>query len=66
MLEGRIEVPIAVGTKGGSLAAHETFKWALQLLGNPDSATLAEVMACVGLAQVRCRPHSDEIMPIYG
>jgi len=50
-LEGTMEVPLAVGTKGGSLGAHPIFKWTLALLGNPDSATLAEIMASVGLAQ---------------
>lgn len=99
-LVGSIEVPLSVGTKGGSASTHPVFRyisdshfllvdrpfnlhshcrmailciyfsphhyhlhflyglnplhshrWALELMGEPDSATLAEIMVSVGLAQ---------------
>lgn len=50
-LHGSIELPLAVGTVGGATRVHPTAGVALQILGNPTSRELAEVMACVGLAQ---------------
>ena len=50
-LECVLELPIAVGTRGGSLGAHPSFKWALAQLGWPTARELAMVLGCVGLAQ---------------
>ncbi len=50
-LRGSIEVPLAVGTVGGATRVHPAAKVALQILGNPGSQELSEIMACVGLAQ---------------
>jgi len=50
-LEGRIEVPMAVGTVGGATRVHPTAQLAMQILGDPDSRRLAEICAAVGLAQ---------------
>lgn len=50
-LEGRIEVPIAVGTVGGVTRLHPASVSALKLLGSPSSARLAGIIASVGLAQ---------------
>lgn len=50
-LHGSIELPLAVGTVGGATRVHPTAGVALDILGKPTSRELAEVMACVGLAQ---------------
>lgn len=50
-LQGAIELPLAVGTVGGATRVHPTAGLALEILGKPSSRELAEVMACVGLAQ---------------
>ncbi|GAB5490131.1 MAG: hydroxymethylglutaryl-CoA reductase, degradative [Phototrophicaceae bacterium] len=50
-LHGAIELPLAVGTVGGATRVHPTAGLALEILGKPSSRELAEVMACVGLAQ---------------
>jgi len=50
-LHGRIEVPLALATVGGSAGVHPTAKMALQLLGGLDSPTLCAVAAALGLAQ---------------
>lgn len=50
-LHGSIELPLAVGTVGGATRVHPTAGIALQILGNPSSQELSEIMACVGLAQ---------------
>lgn len=50
-LRGSIELPLAVGTVGGATRVHPTAGVALQILGNPGSQELSEIMACVGLAQ---------------
>lgn len=50
-LIGTIELPINVGTVGGTLAVHPVAQWSLELLGNPNSQELAEIIAAVGLAQ---------------
>jgi len=51
VLRGRIELPLALATVGGSAGVHPTARMALQLLGNPDSPTLCAVAAALGLAQ---------------
>lgn len=50
-LRGSIELPMAVGTVGGATRVHPIARVAMKILGNPDARTLAEIIACVGLAQ---------------
>ncbi len=50
-LEGHIELPLAVGIVGGATRVHPVAQAALQLLEVHSARELAEIMACVGLAQ---------------
>jgi hydroxymethylglutaryl-CoA reductase len=50
-LVGSIELPIKVGTVGGSLQSNPAVKANLRMLGISDAPTLAGLMAAVGLAQ---------------
>ncbi len=50
-LVGRLEIPIKVGTVGGSLETNPTVRLCHRLLGNPTAIELAGIMGCVGLAQ---------------
>jgi len=50
-LVGRIELPLAVGIVGGATRVHPVAQLALALLGVKTARELAEVIACVGLAQ---------------
>lgn len=50
-IEGRIEVPISVGTRGGVTHSNPLYIQTLEILKNPSSNQLAEIMAAVGLAQ---------------
>jgi len=50
-LHGRIDLPLALATVGGSVGVHPTAQMSLQLLGNPDSPTLCSIAAALGLAQ---------------
>jgi len=50
-LVGEIELPIAVGIIGGSTRTNPIAKVALKILGVKSSMELAQVIACVGLAQ---------------
>ena len=50
-LAGELEMPMKVGTVGGSLESNPTVRLSHRLLGNPDAAKLAGVMGAVGLAQ---------------
>ncbi len=49
-LVGSIELPLAVGLVGGATRTHPIAKIAVKILGAKSSQELAEVMACVGLA----------------
>ncbi len=49
-LEGRITIPTALGTVGGATRTHPAASTALEILGQPDAATLGAVVACAGLA----------------
>jgi hydroxymethylglutaryl-CoA reductase len=49
-LVGRIELPMAVGTVGGTLRVHPGARLALKILGVERAADLGMVMACAGLA----------------
>jgi hydroxymethylglutaryl-CoA reductase len=50
-LQGKLELPLAVGTVGGATRAHPIARVAMKILGNPNARTLAEIMVAVGLAQ---------------
>jgi hydroxymethylglutaryl-CoA reductase len=50
-LEASIELPIALGSVGGSVDLHPGAKAALRLMGDPDSRQLARIAAALGLAQ---------------
>jgi hydroxymethylglutaryl-CoA reductase len=50
-LVGRNELPLAVGIVGGATRVHPGAQVALRLLGVQTARELAEIMACVGLAQ---------------
>ncbi|MFK7871752.1 MAG: hydroxymethylglutaryl-CoA reductase, degradative [Oligoflexales bacterium] len=48
---GELELPLALGTVGGVTRLHPTAQTALEILGLPDSKTLAGIICAVGLAQ---------------
>lgn len=48
---GMLELPVAVGTIGGTIAKNALYKESLKIMGNPSTQELAEVMVTVGLAQ---------------
>jgi hydroxymethylglutaryl-CoA reductase len=50
-LEGELELPLAVGTVGGATRVHPAAKACLALLQVESAQQLAEIIACVGLAQ---------------
>lgn len=50
-LVGSLEMPLAVGTVGGTTGAHPTAQVALKILDVKTSQELAEIIAAVGLAQ---------------
>ena len=47
---GKLEMPLAAGTVGGAVSAHEGARLALKLLGSDSAAKLAAVAAAAGLA----------------
>ncbi|MEM2174301.1 MAG: hydroxymethylglutaryl-CoA reductase, degradative [Candidatus Micrarchaeia archaeon] len=49
-LIGKIEIPIQVGIVGGITNIHPTAKLCLKMMGVKKVGELAEIMACVGLA----------------
>jgi hydroxymethylglutaryl-CoA reductase len=49
-LEGRIELPLAVGTVGGTLRVHPGARLALEILGVHHASELGMVMAAAGIA----------------
>ena len=49
-LVGRLEMPMAIGTVGGTLHAHEGARLAQRLLGVTDAKTLAMIVGSAGLA----------------
>ena len=51
VLHGAIELPMQVGTVGGTLKTHPTVAANLKILGNPRARELAGIMVSVGLAQ---------------
>ena len=50
-LIGEIEMPMAVGLVGGAIKTSPVAKISAKILGVKTASELAEVMACVGLAQ---------------
>ncbi len=50
-LEGQLEMPMKVGTVGGSLETNPTVRLSHRLLDNPSAGELAAVIGAVGLAQ---------------
>lgn len=49
-LEGRLEMPMALGTVGGTLRVHPAARLSLRVLGTKDAQQLASIAASVGLA----------------
>lgn len=50
-LVGKIELPLAVGIVGGATRVHPSAQVALKMLDVKSARELAEIIACVGLAQ---------------
>jgi len=50
-LEGRLEMPLAVGTVGGATRVHPAARACLRLLGVASAQELAQIVVSVGLAQ---------------
>lgn len=50
-LAGEIKLPLAVGIVGGATRVHPAAQVALKVMGVKTARELAEIMACVGLAQ---------------
>lgn len=50
-LVGSLELPLALGTVGGATRVHPAARAALKLMEVSGAAQLAEITACVGLAQ---------------
>ena len=50
VLVGRVELPMALGTVGGTLRVHPAARLSLQLLGVSNAQELASIAASVGLA----------------
>jgi hydroxymethylglutaryl-CoA reductase len=50
-LEGRLEIPMAVGSVGGVVRVHPTVKSCLRLAGVDGAADMASLVAALGLAQ---------------
>ncbi len=50
-LVGEIEIPMKVGTVGGSLESNPSVKINHRLLGSPNATELATIMGTIGLAQ---------------
>lgn len=50
-LYGELTLPMAVGTVGGATKVHPTAKVAMKILNVDSAQELAQVLACVGLAQ---------------
>jgi hydroxymethylglutaryl-CoA reductase len=49
-LVGRVELPMALGTVGGTLSVHAGARLGLRILGVDSASTLGMIAACVGLA----------------
>ena len=49
-LVGRLEMPMAIGTVGGTLRVHPGARLSLRILGTKDAAEVGMIMAAVGMA----------------
>ncbi len=47
----QLKLPLSLGTVGGLTQLHPMVKWSMELLGNPNSNNLMEIVAVAGLAQ---------------
>jgi hydroxymethylglutaryl-CoA reductase len=50
-LIGSLELPLPVGTVGGSISIWPWAQLSLKMLGNPDAQDLGRIAVCLGLAQ---------------
>ena len=50
-LLGEIDLPLALGIVGGTTRAHPVARLAVKIMGAETAGELAQVAACVGLAQ---------------
>jgi len=50
-LLGKLEMPMACGSKGGALTTHPLYKLTHKLLGYPDAKSICQILVAVGLAQ---------------
>lgn len=50
-LHGQLSLPLMVGTKGGVLGTNPMYKFAMGVMGNPNSQALSGLLVSVGLAQ---------------
>ena len=50
VLSGVLELPLSLGTVGGTIRVHPVAQWGLKLLGVTSASELSEIAACVGLA----------------
>lgn len=50
-LKGVIELPLSIGSVGGTLSVHPTAQLAYRILDEPSAAELARILAAVGLGQ---------------
>lgn len=50
-LYGKLEMPMACGSKGGALTTHPIYKLTHKLLGYPDAQKICQILVAVGLAQ---------------
>ena len=51
VLEGKIDLPISLGTVGGVTRTHPSAAACLKILGSPSARELARIVAAVGLTQ---------------
>ena len=51
VLKGRLELPLAVGTKGGAISTNPSYINTHKIMGYPSADEISQVMASVGLAQ---------------
>lgn len=48
---GEIKLPLNLGSVGGSIKAHPMAQLTMKILNNPNAQQLAQIIACIGLAQ---------------
>ena len=50
-LVGRLEIPLTLGTVGGTMSTHPTTAFTQLILGHPNAEKLSQIVTAVGLAQ---------------